>query len=158
MPAKVKLWGQQFHRKMQYINPKKPQIEITAASVTPWTKFLQVTGKEKKERGEGSSKNSSRFFPKAEKLSEGHLQTCSHISSPVDVGNTCHIHNAIVHHHQDKKMNGIPWRQQNEYLDYFYVTWKCWKFRAREYFSMQITSRWCHIRVPVNLDYNTTCL
>lgn len=45
---------------------------------------------------------------KGEKLSEGQLQTCSHISSPVDVGNTRHIHNTIVHHHQDKKMNGIP--------------------------------------------------
>lgn len=27
---------------------------------------------------------------------------------PVDVGNTRHIHNAIIHQHQDKKMNGIP--------------------------------------------------
>lgn len=144
---------------MQYINQKKtPQIEITAASVTPWTKLLQVNGKEKKERGEGTSKNSSWFSLKAEKLSEGQLQTCSHVSSPVDVGNTRHIHNAIVHHHQDKKMNGIPWRQQSEYLDDFYVTWKCWQFRAREYFSMQITSMWCHIRVPVSLDYNITSL
>lgn len=45
---------------------------------------------------------------KGEKLSVGQLQTCSYVSSPVDVGNTRHIHNAIVHHHQDKKMNGIP--------------------------------------------------
>lgn len=59
MPAKVKFRGQEFHRKMQYINQKNPQIEITAASVTPQTKLLQVTGREKKERGEGGSENSS---------------------------------------------------------------------------------------------------
>lgn len=113
------------------ISMQKPQIEITDASVTEWTKLQQVTGKEKQERREGSPKKPSCFSMKGEKLSEGQLQTCSHISSPVDVGNTRHIHNAIVHHHQDKKMNGIPWRQQSEYLDNFYMTWKGWQFRAR---------------------------
>lgn len=114
------------------ISMQKPQIEITAASVTEWTKLLQVTGKERQERSEGGPKKPSCFSMKGEKLSEGQLQSCNHINSPVDVGNTRHIHNAIVHHHQDKKMNGIPWRQQSEYLDNFYVTWRGWQFRARE--------------------------
>lgn len=63
---------------------------------------------ERQEKRERGHKKSSCISMKGEKLSVGQLQTCSHVSSPVDVGNTRHIHNAIVHHHQDKKMNGIP--------------------------------------------------
>lgn len=121
------------------ISRQKPQAGITAASVTKRTKPLQVTGKESKEirwSGTGKKTHASRW---KERSPEEQLQSCGHKRSPVDVGNTRRIHNAIVHHHQDKKMNGIPWRQQSEYLGDFFVTFRGWKFRAREYFLTWMT-------------------
>lgn len=132
-PAKARLWGQQFQREMLNINAKATNWAYTA-SVTQWTKLLQITGKEKQARREGDPKEPSVLLGERREVVKGAAPTCSHVSSPVDVGNTRHTHNAIVHQHQDKKMNGIPWRQQREYLDNFYVTWKGWQFRTREYF------------------------
>lgn len=99
-------------------------------------------------------KKTNNISQRKERRSEEQFQYCYHIRSPVDVGNTRHIHNAIIHQHQDKKMNGIPWRQQSECLDNFCVTWRDWQFRVKEQFPTRMAQMWFCIRVWENMDYH----